>query len=64
MLNFSVQPVLRASEAESSLEELKLSDFGMSFILEGTNKPETYAGTKAYKPPVKGLYQMLYSDIS
>ena len=61
---FSVQSILRVSEAEDYLEDFKLCDFGMIFILEGTNKPQTYAGTKAYKPPVRRLYQMLSSDIS
>lgn len=61
---FFVQSVLRASEAENYLEEFKLCDFGMCFILEGINKPQTYAGTKEYRPPVRSLYQMLYSENS
>ena len=62
--NFSFHPVLRASEAQNPLEEFKLCDFGMRFTLEGTrtNEPQTYAGKKAYKPPVRRLYQMLYSE--
>ncbi|KAL8733971.1 MAG: hypothetical protein Q9166_001732 [cf. Caloplaca sp. 2 TL-2023] len=45
------QNILRANVAEDSLEALKLCDFGVSFILEGSAKPTTYAGTPQYKPP-------------
>lgn len=58
-LIISKHAVLKSSEAKNSLEALKLSDFGLSFILEGSRNPGTYAGTQEYKPPVSTPYHII-----
>ena len=50
---------MKASEAPI-LETWKLCDFGLGFILEGSAKPVTYAGTHAYKPPVREFPVLYY----
>ena len=48
--------VLRAKKAENSLETLKLCDFGLAFVVEGSKKAKSYAGTRQYMAPVKRSY--------